>query len=487
MAVSFRSITQVGSASSTTTLTINKPSGVVSGDVLVAIVTLTSGRTVTAPSGWTKRGESPGQVFIYTKTAGSSEPSSYTWTASSSVTWGGGAIAAYQGGVYDTSASAEDTTADSTLSVPAVASTKTGRLVHVAGWGTGSVNDLAAPSGETERTNDYRTSFIADRAITATGTQAATGFSGVHDLPAHGASIVIANPNVAPNAPIITAPADGATIDRNITQRFDWDFSDPDAGDSQSKYDLRYRVSGTSTWTTITGTTPNTYHDFAAGTFTAGDYEWQVRTYDAQGVVGPYSGSSFFTAGDAPPEPTITAPVSGGTVSETELVEWSTPDQDSYQLRRVADNAGTADTSTVYYDTGEVVSATARSRSVTFETNNRYEHIQVRIKDGGLWSSWASIRVQVSYTPPPAPVVSLLADDDAGALIVTITNPEPGVDEPAVNYNDVYVNDGAGEQRLATLVPPNSSWTFWLPKAGREYDGNVRVVSVADNGITNSS
>lgn len=293
--------------------------------------------------------------------------------------------------------------------------------------------------------------------------------------------------NAAPNAPILTAPADGSTIDRNITQRFDWDFSDPDTGDSQSKYDLRYRVVGTSTWTEVTGTTPNTFHDLAAGTFSAGDYEWQVRTYDAQGAVGPYSGSSFFTAATAPSEPTITDPINGATVGQNETVTWSAPDQAAYQLRRVADNAGAADTATVYEDSGEVVSATARSRAVTFATNDRYEHVQVRIKDNGLWSAWASVRVQVSWTPPPTPVVSLLADDDAGSLIVTVTNPAPGAGEPAVSYNDIFVDDGNGEFRAATMVTPNTSWTYHLPVSGRDYAGSVRVEAVADNGITASS
>ena len=47
--------------------------------------------------------------------------------------------------------------------------------------------------------------------------------------------------NEPPHAPTLLAPADGATIDRNITQRFSWQFNDPDAGDTQSAYEIRYR------------------------------------------------------------------------------------------------------------------------------------------------------------------------------------------------------------------------------------------------------
>src|SRR3546814_17600766 len=47
--------------------------------------------------------------------------------------------------------------------------------------------------------------------------------------------------NVAPNAPVLTAPADGSTIDRNITQRFALTASAPEPGDSTSQTYWRHR------------------------------------------------------------------------------------------------------------------------------------------------------------------------------------------------------------------------------------------------------
>lgn len=72
-----------------TSFTLNKPSGVASGDVMVAMIAFwtTAERTITPPSGWTSRQSayrgSSGDAFqmaMFTRTAGSSEPSS--WTAS---------------------------------------------------------------------------------------------------------------------------------------------------------------------------------------------------------------------------------------------------------------------------------------------------------------------------------------------------------------------------------------------------------------------
>lgn len=247
--------------------------------------------------------------------------------------------------------------------------------------------------------------------------------------------------NVAPNAPTGLSPAGGVTINKDATQRFSWTFSDPDAGDSQSAYDLRYRPSGTTTWTVVSATTTNTYRDFPAGTFAAGDWEWQVRTADSQGVYGLYSASEFFTAASPPAEPSVTEPVNGATIaSDTGQVAWSTPSQAAFQVRKVGDNAGGPDATTVYYDSGEVVSSTARNHGLTYPVNNRDEHVQVRIKSNGLWSSWASVKISVSYTPPAASTVTATAESPTGAIGVTV---QPGA-WPVTVSSVTYTGTGDG-------------------------------------------
>jgi hypothetical protein len=289
------------------------------------------------------------------------------------------------------------------------------------------------------------------------------------------------NLNAAPNAPTLTGPANNATIDLTAVQRFSWTFSDPDAGDSQSKFDLQYRI-GAGSWTTATGTTPNQFNDFAANTFAANTYEWQVRTYDSQGVVGPWSSSFFFTAANPPSAPTITAPISGGTIGVTPTtVTWSFPTQQAWQVRRVADSAGAADATTIYYDSGQVTDTITRALSLAFPTNSRYEHIQVRIRSSGLWSTWADVRVQVSYTPPTAPTMTATFNTATASVAVVITNPAGGT---AVSYNDVYRNDGSGEIRIATSVAANGTFTDWTPAAGVNI---YRIVAVGTNGTSTSS
>jgi len=87
----FRAAAQAGVISGVTSLTINKPTGTTSGDVMIAAIAFRPyNATLTAPSGWTlirKTSQSVGNNLaqaIYRKVAGASEPASYTWTLGSS-------------------------------------------------------------------------------------------------------------------------------------------------------------------------------------------------------------------------------------------------------------------------------------------------------------------------------------------------------------------------------------------------------------------
>lgn len=294
--------------------------------------------------------------------------------------------------------------------------------------------------------------------------------------------------NVAPNAPTLLTMADGGSIDRSRTNRARHAFSDPNVDDSQSAFDHRYRLVGDPSWITGYEEVPNQFVDFPGGTFAAGDYERQIRTYDALGVAGPWSTSGFFTAQDATPGPTITHPVDGSTFEQVDHADWSAPNQDVYQVRRVADDGGVPDELTVYYDSGEVTDAITRSVPLTFETNDRAEHVQVRVKYAGLWSDWVSVSGEASYSPPPVPTFLIYPDTSDASVLVAITNPPPDdEDSPAAIYNDVYVDDGGGETRRVAGLATNTSWRYRTPPSGRDWSLSIRVEAVAANGTTSSS
>lgn len=88
---------------STTSLTINRPTGTISGDLMVAIIFGENNVTWTGDTGWNEvvdQGVGP-SLRVAHKTAGGSEPSSYTFTSSGSSLLGG-VILTYRNAAYDT-------------------------------------------------------------------------------------------------------------------------------------------------------------------------------------------------------------------------------------------------------------------------------------------------------------------------------------------------------------------------------------------------
>lgn len=509
------SVTLVGSTTSSTVSTLVNPAwpaGIATGDIAVLVCVDGSGANVVpAPTGWTKQAEwnitGTGEnltvhLYTHTYTAGDTA-ANFNLISSGIYTMAVFRGASGVGGIGTTSAVNGTTTItynSITLGSGGGAALAVGGSNHKNAT-TGSIN-VAPPSGWTQASEaavsdsaavavlNAIISFAtfgpnaASGTVTSTLTNAATDSA----ASASGVQLWLAEANTAPTAPTGLAPSGAATIDLNSTQRFSWTFNDPDLGDTQSKFDLHYRV-GSAAWTTVTATTTSQFYDFAAGTFTANNYEWQVRTYDSQGVQSPWSASAFFTAGSPPNVPAITSPTNGSTVAaNTGTISWSAPSQDSYEVRKVADNGGAADTTTVYYDTAEVVSSSARSAALTFPTNNRYEHLQVRLKVSGLWSSWADVRVQVSYTPPATPTITLTANLGLAAIVLTPTQPTPTGTQPAVTSMDVWrrrtLVGGAGE-RIAAGVNATAAFYDYTPAGGVDYE--YQVVANGNNSTSTAS
>jgi hypothetical protein len=145
-------------ATASTTLSVNRPAGVVAGDVLLATVGVAGTGQVSTPSGWTivrsTGAQDPGgvrQVSFY-RVAGSSEPASYSFAGTTPGM--GGGITAYTG--VDTSApidaSGEAVGPGGDANAPSVTTTRAGAAVVVASThrGDGETN-LTQPPGTTQR------------------------------------------------------------------------------------------------------------------------------------------------------------------------------------------------------------------------------------------------------------------------------------------------------------------------------------------------
>ena len=116
------SITFVASATSAvlgSSLTVSKPAGVVQNDLLIAFMgadTTGTSYTWTGDTGWTEIADqgSGGALRIAYKVAASSEPSTYTFTASGGGATLRGAILAYRGAAYDAIGSISSTVSQAT-------------------------------------------------------------------------------------------------------------------------------------------------------------------------------------------------------------------------------------------------------------------------------------------------------------------------------------------------------------------------------------
>ena len=94
--------------------------------------------------------------------------------------------------------------------------------------------------------------------------------------------------NTAPNAPTLNSPAASRRFNPGASVTFSWTFSDPDAGDSQSAYQLQIGDSGFTTIYLDTGkvssTAQNTTQTLPSN-MTVGIYYWRVTTWDTYGGV----------------------------------------------------------------------------------------------------------------------------------------------------------------------------------------------------------
>lgn len=169
-----------------TSLFIGVPSGVTTGNVMVAQVSIRSNTiTITAPSGWTliRQDTHAGATLraaLYRKVASSSEPPSYIWTLSGSIAASGG-IVAYSGvdqinPISDHNGS-QSSTSTTTITGPSLTtSTNNSRLIFFSNIRTGAATTVTYPTGPPPMSEKYDvssggsiTSAVADENISAVG------------------------------------------------------------------------------------------------------------------------------------------------------------------------------------------------------------------------------------------------------------------------------------------------------------------------------
>ncbi|MBK8188816.1 MAG: hypothetical protein IPK79_00015 [Vampirovibrionales bacterium] len=216
------SLRPTGTAGGDTEVTVNRPTGVVENDVMLATVVYAGG-TLTAASGWTQVLSQVGTgvtTAVYRRTAGASEASSYTWGLSTADGLAV-AISAYSGvngsnPIADSNSQANASSAS--MTAPGVTPASSVDMLVFVGGAAGDIR-ATAPGSMTEDADTGTTGvsvYMADQLLAsgdATGTRTATLASAA----ANAAGLVSLRPvyTAAVNA-TITVNAPTGVIDNDV-------------------------------------------------------------------------------------------------------------------------------------------------------------------------------------------------------------------------------------------------------------------------------
>lgn len=272
--------------------------------------------------------------------------------------------------------------------------------------------------------------------------------------------LVVSNP---PNAPTNLTPAASGTFDPSLAKTFSWTFSDPDAGDIQSAYAIKFQdISAgtaaqwwnatTQAWqaTEVFNTSTSASVTIPANSFTLGDtYQWQVATIDTLGpTTGPYSAAQLVSATTAPTT-AVLGPIGTmtGTTSVGQPIYWSYNGATAQAFYRVkvftaaTVNAGGFNPETsvaTLYDSGQVASAaTSLYLPVSLADNGDY-YAYVKVAAAGPnWSAWARHEFFTNYTAPLGGAVRLgqTVEYVYQQLTTQVGRPVPDVDADAAVQN----------------------------------------------------
>jgi len=225
----------------------------------------------------------------------------------------------------------------------------------------------------------------------------------------------------APNKPTNLTPS--TAIDGTEVNTFKWTHNPLD-GTAQTKYSLRYVLSG--------GTMPTTpqideqistvsEHDFATGTFTNGTViDYQVKTWGEYTDGSDWSDTQTVEI-NSRPTGTITSPTITSDYGTSSLsVEW--------EFAQAEGKTQTEFIAILYDENDKMLEKQQRSSSseyVEFTTsleNNTTYTITLQVKSGLIWSTLNSVEFDVVFLSPVKPEMTL-SKSEIGQVTIKINNP----------------------------------------------------------------
>jgi chitodextrinase len=305
----FQGMTSFASTSTIRTVALSKPSATAANDLLVAVLATRMPRTATVntvPTGWqlVRKTTHPSSAtpeltqYVYAKRAGSSEPSSYSWTFSS-YRHIAGIVLAYSGVSGNKVAveawDGQHTASTASVAAPSITTAGSDRVVLglFSGDGTGSMtapaamtefNDVATSGGTSAVT--FEAADLVQASAGATGSQTAsssiTHGSAIGQLAAIGAANAAGDPindTTAPSTPTGLAATAGTRDSISVA----WTASTDNLEvTGYGRYrDSTLVSSGTGTSYTFTGLSCNTAYTFGIDAYDAAGNRSGTATVNA--------------------------------------------------------------------------------------------------------------------------------------------------------------------------------------------------------------
>lgn len=330
--------------------------------------------------------------------------------------------------------------------------------------------------GRTSQTIDF--DQFPDTSVARIGVRAYDGQA--YSPWAFGDGVYTISKNLPPTSPTGLTPRGGEKLDKTEIIQLRWNHNDED---SQSAFDLRWKLQGSPTWNNVTRYTRGETYYIPRNTLPNGNIEWQVRTYDQLQEVSPWSSTAIFYAANKSNRPNIYIPLQGeDVITQNPVIRWSSVYQAAYQLE--VWNGGVK----VWEVTN---SSPNKALTIQYDlTNNSDYQIRLRIKNtDGLWSDYDEIDIHTSFTTPKAAELVPTVDQERGSINIEIVNPEGNkvvdgveIDTPVVEYNNIHRREAGTEEFLliAKNVPANFEYTDYTPASGKAYE--YMVTSYGDNG-----
>lgn len=294
----------------------------------------------------------------------------------------------------------------------------------------------------------------------------------------HSTIYIVDTLNLAPNAPTLTTKSN---YDATQAATFAWTFSDPNAGDTQSAYQLQIVDVSDGSVDVDTGkvTSGTSSRSVTGGTLVNGkSYQWRVATWDALDAAGPYSTYGTFST-SAGGTVTITNPAADNPVgvnTDDYTIQWSVSGTTQAAYRVVVTRTSTGAT---LVNTGYVTS-TATSYNVAGMLTGVEYTVAVTVRNAALVESGTGTRkITPDYDNVPQPTVSVTPATSGECIAISVTNPAPTGDNPSATSNQILRRraDSTGNYTAIATISPDSSYDDYAVASGVTYEYIARAVA----------